>query len=216
MIEYLSGVCRAKNQTGIVVDVQGVGYGVDTPISTLCEIGSVGSKVELWIETQVREDAIKLFGFATQEEKQLFGMLRSVNGVGPKIALALLSALDCKLVRQAVFQERKDIFESVPGVGKRLAERLVLELRAIFERSANGLKKIEGAKAKVLSPEFDEFEGGSESDTQLRRDVESALVNLGYKEKEVHVALEKISSADVAVDFNQWIKKALVELRSNF
>src|SRR5262245_61302284 len=147
MIEYLSGICRSKTATGLVLDVNGVGYGVEAPLSTLCEIGAVGTPVSLWIETQVREDAIKLFGFLKTEEKQAFNMVRSVNGVGPKIALALLSALDTQLIRQAVFQDRKDIFENVPGVGKRLAERLVLELKAIYERKAQK-KTIEGAKAK--------------------------------------------------------------------
>lgn len=214
MIEFLSGVCKAKQNSNIILDVNGVGYGVEVGIATLCEIGGVGSPIQLWIETQVREDSIKLFGFLKLEEKQTFNILRSISGVGPKIALALLSALGVAAIRKAALHDRKDVFERCPGVGKRLAERLAVELRAIYEKKPrNNAATVTDPLHHVTTFEFDEF--SSLELSQIEKDVESALINLGYKEREIRPVLTNLKSSGEHSTFVSMMKLALSELRES-
>jgi len=225
MIEKLRGKICARTAVGVIVDVNGVGYGVEMPLSALCMLPGTDQVVDIWVETHVREDAIRLFGFLTYEDRQTFALLRSVTGVGPKIALGLVSALPGRQLRLVVLQGRQEYLEKVPGVGKKLAERLMLELRSKFEKEKPGavagpLPSTMSSKKQSGSLDFDEFSNESElSEVEKREqmifDVRSALENFGYKEREVSPILQKLREADHPAEilFPDLLKVALRELR---
>lgn len=214
MIEKLTGTYVARLPAGIILDVNGVGYGVDMPLSALCDIPPVGNRVGLWVHTHVREDAIKLFGFLNYEDRQAFGVLLTVSGVGPKVALAILSTLSVATLKQAVLQENFALLEAVPGIGHRSAEKIIVELKSkVSKFQLSHPATIDGAKRLAGEP-FDEFSAGSI--TSIFHDVKSALENLGFKEKEVAATLAKLTSADQAtekLDFSELLRNALLELR---
>jgi Holliday junction DNA helicase RuvA len=228
MIEYLSGTILRKDSSRIVIGVNGVGYGVEMPLSSLYAIGSSGQTVSVWIETHVREDAIKLFGFATLEEKEIFNILCSVSGVGPKIGLAILGSMQPSHVFAAVLDGRKELLESVPGIGKRLAERLAVELKPKLEKHLKSRPSslpgfLEGAcvagSPVVSGGLLDQSSDGDDS-RRLMADAQSALENLGFKDKDVTQALGKVwkeSGASPSGDgddaLTSLIRGALSELR---
>lgn len=163
MIARLEGNLVEKHPGRIVVDVGGVGYDVFVPLSTYYEIGEIGSRVTLQIYTHVREESLALFGFRTAREKELFTRLIGVSGVGPKTAVAILSGLQPDELLGAVRGRDAVRLSSVPGIGRKTAERIILEL-------ADRLEALErGAEGGVPA-------GAAE----LREDLLSALVNLGY------------------------------------
>lgn len=238
MIEKLSGQLIAKYPTGVVIDVNGVGYGVEVPLSLLCELPPVGSRLELWIHTYVREDAIRLFGFASVEDRFAFNTLLEVSGVGPKVALAILSTLTISALRQAVMQQNTSLLEVVPGIGTRTAEKILVELK-------NKLKKLQGPevtlnrtlKLEQNGRDFDLETSGiagssspaiaakrieAQDDEIVYRDVCSALENLGFKERDIMPVLQRLTdtktdskelkSAAEKVEFNSLLKNALCEL----
>jgi Holliday junction DNA helicase RuvA len=201
MIERLSGTIVQKDASRVVIDVNGVGYGVEMPLSSLCAVGGYGQSVTAWIETHVREDAIKLFGFTTVEEKELFNIVCSVSGVGPRIGLAILGTLQPAQIFAAVIDGRKEMLESVPGIGKRLAERLAVELKPKIEkhlksRPAALAAARSGATGSPRQPgPLDIFAGAGPAEdpsSQLFGDAQSALENLGFKDKDVTQALGKV------------------------
>ena len=128
MIAHLTGVLRQKNLDSCVVDVAGVGYEVAVPLSTLTQLPLEAEKISLFIQTEVREDSISLYGFATAREKIVFRLLTSVQGVGPKLALSILSIAADDLARAITAGDLTKL-TSIPGIGKKTAERLVLELK---------------------------------------------------------------------------------------
>lgn len=164
MIAYLSGVLRQRHPSRIVLDVHGVGYELQVPVGTYSQLPAVGAAVSLLVHTQVREDAIQLFGFAAEGEKQLFEKLITVNGVGPKLALAILSGLSPEALVTALRQADHARLTAIPGVGKKTAERLVVELRDKLAALAAA-----PPEATATAPR-----------TPAAEDVVSALVNLGY------------------------------------
>ncbi|HTH37958.1 MAG TPA: Holliday junction branch migration protein RuvA, partial [Pyrinomonadaceae bacterium] len=129
MIAFLSGKLQEKSANSVIVDVGGVGYEVAIPLSTFYEIGEVGETVELRVYTNVREDAIQLFGFKTQREKDLYLKLISVQGVGAKSGITMLSGMSADEIVAALRTENLAKLTSIPGVGRKTAERLVVELR---------------------------------------------------------------------------------------
>lgn len=173
MIAQLTGRLIEKKPDRVLIDVQGVGYQVQIPLSTFQELGGPDSPVQLRIHTHVREDALQLYGFLTAQEKELFEHLISVSGVGPRLALTLLSGLQCQEVIASI--QNRDIarLTSIPGIGKKTAERLVLELRDKVEKIM--------LTATVVSPA-----------AALQEDAVSALVNLGYAR---HVAEKAVNAA---------------------
>lgn len=173
MIGRLTGIIARRRPGEVLLDVQGVGYRVSIPLSTFCALSADGAPATLEIHTVVRDDAILLFGFATESEKALFEALLSVSGVGPKVALAVLAAAPEEIVR-AVEAGDAPRLKAIPGVGRKLAERIVLELR---ERV--GKLPLAGAGSRSGPP----LEGALEA--------ESALVNLGYAAGEAREALER-------------------------
>jgi holliday junction DNA helicase RuvA len=179
MIALLRGRLLEKHPNRLIVDVQGVGYDVQVPVSTFYEAGEAGRDVTLRIHTHVREDQIALFGFATPLEHQIFERLIGVNGVGPKLALAVLSGIEPADFVRAVQGGDVVRLTRIPGVGKKTAERLTLELR-------DRLPAVDAAPAD---------EAPAPANGALRADVVSALVNLGYQSSLVDKAVSAALTA---------------------
>ena len=167
MIARLSGTLVDKQPGSAVVDVGGVGYQLSIPLSTYSEIGEPGARVELHVHTHVREDALALFGFRTRFEKEIFTRLIAVNGVGPRTALAVLSGLGAQDLFEAVRSRDVTRLSSVPGVGRKTAERIAVDLADRLDSlSAPGDGSAAGSSGAVRA--------------DVRQDLVSALVNLGY------------------------------------
>ena len=178
MIASLQGILKSKCPGHITVEVNGIGYRVFIPLSTFYELAEEGSSVSLNIFTAVREDAIHLYGFRSPEEKNLFELLLSVNGIGPKLAINLLSGIASADFIRAVFTEDRQTLTKIPGVGKKMADRIILELRD---------------RVIKLAPEQTREEVKEESSLDaIREDALSALVNLGYKKSFARTVLDKI------------------------
>jgi Holliday junction DNA helicase RuvA len=173
VIAHLSGTLIDKHLQRLVVDVGGVGYEVTVPLSTLYVVGDAGSRVALRIHTRVTDEAIQLFGFQTPLEQTLFERLISVNGVGPKLALAVLSGIEPGELLRAIRQQDVARLTAIPGIGRKTAERLVLELKDRLPASA-------------ASADTPPLPGDS-----VRDDVLSALINLGYQRPAVEKALDR-------------------------
>lgn len=226
MIEYLSGKVLSRLPHSLIVDVNGVGYGVEMPLSALCEAPAPGHLISLWIDTYVREDALRLFGFLTFEDRQAFLMLRSVSGIGPKIALAILSTLDARSLRQTVLTNKVNLLESVPGIGKRTAEKLILELKPKMEKLSFATPSITDPSKRTSVNQssafsFDDIDGVGEnrdSFDSVVGDIRSALENLGYKDKEINPVISGIlrdPEMSAETGFQSMLKTALKSLRSN-
>ncbi len=226
MIEYLSGKVLSRLPHSVIVDVNGVGYGVEMPLSAICDMPPPGGPVQLWIDTYVREDSLRLFGFLNFDDKQAFLMLRSVSGIGPKIALAILSTLDARSLRQTVLNNKVGLLESVPGIGRRTAEKLILELRPKMEKQsfvnpmggASSPNKNQKSRSAASMASIDGLEDDGEKLDALLGDVRSALENLGYKEKEINPIIHEIMrnpEADTQPEFQGLLKSALRSLRAS-
>ncbi len=199
MIASLTGILRFKSPGHITVDVNGIGYRVFIPLSTFYELADEGSPIALNVYTAVREDAIHLYGFRTPEEKQLFELLLSVNGIGPKLAIGLLSGISSADFIRAVFTEDRQTLTKIPGVGKKMAERMILELR--------------DRVIKLASPETREEAKASDSLDAVREDALSALVNLGYKKSVAKMVLDRVlDEAGDGLALEEVLKRALKEL----
>src|ERR687883_2254 len=174
MIAHLSGTLRAKHATSVIVDVGGVGYEVTIPVTTFYDLGEPNTPVQLRIYTHVREDALQLFGFRTERERALFTLLISVSGIGPKSAVAMLSGMSADEIVTAIRTNNYARLTSIPGVGRKTAERLVIELRdKMAALSSPALEEQLAARAAGG--------GAPVSEDTLREDALSALLNLGYQ-----------------------------------
>lgn len=189
MIGWLSGVLRMKNPSDIIVDTGGVGYLVHVPVRTLAELPAEGDTVELFIYTHVREDAIQLFGFKTPAEKRVFITLLSISGVGPKVALSVLSGLSYDDFLLAVETEDVSVLTRIPGLGKKTAHRIVLELRGKLPRDGKPVDS-------------------------LYNDTLSALINLGYKRQHASDALDAARKSG-ASDIETLLRESLKLLTSD-
>ncbi len=185
MIDRVRGVLAATTADSIVVDVGGVGLRVFVPLTTRSALGPVGSPVELRTVLHLREDTLALYGFLTEDERQLFEQLLTVTGVGPRVALNLLSVLTPDRLRTAIAAGDVELLTTVPGVGRKLAGRLVLELRG---------------KLPTPAPA-----GGPGSDLD---EVAAALQGLGYSPAEVQTALRALA-LDPALPLEEKIRRAL-------
>lgn len=170
MIARLCGTLVDKQLGSAVVDVGGVGYQLSIPLSTYCEIGEPGSRVELHVHTHVREDTLALFGFRTRFEKEIFARLIAVNGVGPRTALAVLSGLGAEDLIEAVRSRDITRLSSVPGVGRKTAERMAVDLA----------DRLDSLSPLGDGPAVASTGGDGAARTDVRQDLVSALVNLGY------------------------------------
>jgi Holliday junction DNA helicase RuvA len=180
MIALLRGTLAYKSSDHVIIDVGGVGYRLFIPLSTFYSLPETGD-VSLFTHTHVREDALLLYGFLSMEEKDLFGILISISGIGPKLAVNILSHIPAKDLKRAIATGDIKRLSSLPGIGKKTAERLVLEL-----------------KDKVGPvhdlPEADDVKSNT-SVVDISNDVISALINLGYKENQARKVLESMELA---------------------
>lgn len=216
MIEKLKGRFDVSLPSGMILDVNGVGYGIEMPLSALCSLPPLGTPMEVWTYTYVREDVIKLYGFLTFEDRYIFEVLISLNGVGPKIALAILSTLDLNAIKMAVFQANAGIFEVVPGIGPRLAEKIIVEMKPKMKRlSLIGHHSSNEPNHQRLSAE--DFPGQEDDKNQghslLIEDLRSALENLGFRDKAVAPVIQKLQNEFKDADFQTLMRHALKELR---
>jgi Holliday junction DNA helicase RuvA len=197
MIGLLRGRVADRQPNTLIVDVQGVGYEVHVPLSTFYDVGEIGDDITLRIYTHVREDALQLYGFLTELERQLFERLIGISGIGPKLAIAVLSGMDPREVLSAV--QRGDVarLTGIPGVGKKTSERIVLELR---DRLAS------------LALEAPVDAGQANGADRLRGDLVSALQNLGYHRPQAEKAIDSSLQAMSDPTFEQALKAALREL----
>jgi Holliday junction DNA helicase RuvA len=178
----------------VIIDVGGVGYDVQVPLSTFYVIGESGSAVSLKIHTHVREDVIALYGFATPLEHDLFERLIAINGVGPKLALAVLSGIEPAELVKAVRMQDVARLTAIPGVGKKTAERISLELKDRLPTSLTS----PGQMATAVT-----------TDDQLRTDLLSALLNLGYQRAAAERALEQVIENTPPPRFEEALKSTL-------
>ncbi|MBI2828905.1 MAG: Holliday junction branch migration protein RuvA [Acidobacteria bacterium] len=198
MIAFLRGRILDKQPNLLIVDVQGVGYEVHVPLSTYYDVGEAGTDVALRIYTHVREETLQLYGFLTAIEQRLFERLIAIGGIGPKLAVAVLSGIEPGELIGAV--QRGDIARlmGIPGVGRKTAERIVLELR---DRVVHLAAHAGAGEAVPAAP-----------GERLRDDVLSALQNLGYHRPLAEKAVDSTLSSTDAPSFEQALKAALREL----
>ena len=201
MIGFLSGKILEKEANNVIVDVAGVGYEVTIPLSTFYELGEVGSDVSLRIFTHVREDALQLFGFRTARERDLFLKLISVQGIGARLGIAVLSGMSADEIVTAIRTDNLARLTSIPGVGRKTAERMVVELRdKIAELSV-------GAAAGSASATGT----ASRSDTTFD-DALSALINLGYQRNAAEKALQEAAKDGTELSVQKLLRSALQRL----
>jgi Holliday junction DNA helicase RuvA len=225
MIEYLRGNVVKRHAKGIVLESGGVGYGLELPLGALCEIDLSAKNVSFWIHTRVREDQLKLFGFSTWEEKEVFEILISLNGVGPKVALAILSTMSLGMLKNCVENKRIDLLQMVPGIGKRTAEKMLVELQSKLDKisSIGGASSFSEITSEQKSLNFIDSDPDQDSQvldgfSEVVSDVKSALINLGFKEKDISKvsALKQLSNdSSDEVEFSGLLRTSLVELRGN-
>jgi Holliday junction DNA helicase RuvA len=200
MIAFLRGTLLEKHPNQAIVDAGGVGYDVTIPVSTYSALPEAGSEVRLRIHTHVREDALALFGFLTVEEKVLFEKLITVSGIGPSLGVKVLSGLETASLISAIRNGSVEHLVRIPGVGKKTAERIVLELKDKLEMLPSGAQAPLAAKPQAaLSP--------------VEFDVLSALLNLGCQRANAEQAVRKAKSDGAGDEFEPLFRRALELVR---
>ena len=195
MIAQLRGTLDDKRPNQVLVDVGGVGYLVHIPLSTFYALGDLHSNVTLLIHTQVREDAISLYGFLSAREKHLFELLISASGVGPVLALKILSGMSVDDLVPAVRSGDLARLTRIPGVGRKTAERMIVELRD-----------------KLAAMEVPEDAHKTVATTGTSGDVVSALLNLGYEQHAAEKAVERAGTKGGSESFEELLRGALQQL----
>lgn len=193
MIAHLSGTLLSKHATSVILDVGGVGYEVTIPLSTFYDLEDTGSAVQLRIYTHVREDTLQLYGFKTARERELFLKIISVSGIGPKLGITLLSGMNADELIASIRTNNLARLTLIPGIGRKTAERLVVELREkVAELSSAQLEEELGAK---------DVKTGLKEDT-VRSDALSALLNLGYQRSSAEKAIDSAlgEGGDITVE----------------
>jgi holliday junction DNA helicase RuvA len=197
MIGFLRGLVLEKHPNRVIIDVGGVGYDVFVPLSTFYTTGDEGSEIALRVHTHVREDQLALFGFATPLELTVFERLIAISGIGPKLALAVLSGMEPRDLVGAI--QRGDVarLTGIPGVGKKTAERIVLELRDKLPKAIEAVATGGPAPAPADA---------------LRDDLVSALINLGYHRPSIDKTLDRVLKDDETQRFEDVLRTALKDL----
>lgn len=204
MIEHLHGKVLKKALTHVVLDVNGVGYAVHLDSKTYLTLPAEGEEASVWIHTRVREDLFQLFGFLRYEDKQLFEQLISINKVGPKVALAIMSQIDIQQLLAMIESTDTRMLQTVPGVGKTTASKILVEL-------SSKKKKIEN----LLSVDALYKMGAvSHRDETKWSELESALENLGYKVSEVNKTVRFLKAEEPNLELEPLLKKALLAIQS--
>lgn len=197
MIAFLRGRVLEKHPNRVIVDVGGVGYDVAVPLSTFYSVGEAGVEISLRVHTHVREDQLALYGFATALELAVFERLISISGIGPRLALAILSGMESRELVTAI--QRGDVarLTKIPGVGKKTAERVIIELRDRLPKAVEGA--VPGAPAPAPAD-------------ALRDDLVSALINLGYHQQAIDNVLDKVVTGSDTPRFEDVLRIALRDL----
>ncbi len=201
MIGQLRGIILQKQPPQLLLDVNGIGYEIDAPMSTFYRLPDIGQEITLMTHFVVREDAHHLYGFLSHEERLLFRTLLKVNGVGPRLALTILSSINPDEFVQCVIHQDTASLVRLPGVGKKTAERLIIEMRdklAAWQQTSP-------AELTLISPSP---ERGARN--QIVQDAVSALISLGYKPQEASRAVSKVD--DGSLSSEEIIRKALKEM----
>jgi len=198
MIAYIKGKLLEKEANTVIVETGGVGYEATIPLSTFYELGEAGEEVELRIYTYVREDALQLFGFRTLRERALFLKLITVSGIGPKLAITMLSGMSADEIIVAVRTDNLARLTSIPGVGKKTAERLVIELRDKLNEISSA--SIEERAAASNAPA---------SVDAVYDDALSALINLGYQRNAAEKALKQAIQDGTEMSVQKLLRKSL-------
>lgn len=198
MIGQLKGTLLEKQPPQLLLDVQGVGYEIDAPMSTFYKLPAIGQPITLLTHFVVREDAQQLFGFYTAQERQLFRTLLKVNGVGPRLSLTILSSIDIDEFVRCVVNNDTASLVRVPGVGKKTAERLIIEIK-------DKLASWQQQDPKVLN-----LLPLGNARNQNMQDAISALISLGYKPQEASRALSKLDEEQITSE--EMIRRALKEM----
>ena len=201
MIAYLSGKLLEKQANTVIVDVGGVGYEVMIPLSTFYELGEVGNDVQLRIYTYVREDTLQLFGFKTEREKLLYLKLISVQGIGAKSGIAMLSGMNADEIIVSIRTDNLARLTSIPGVGKKTAERMVIELR----------DKLNDLTSAASQQQLTATSGGVNvtSVDAVYDDALSALTNLGYQRNAAEKALKQAVQDGTEMSVQKLLRKSL-------
>ena len=186
MIGQIKGILINKTPPRILVDCNGVGYEIEVPMSTFFQLPNLGEQITLLTYFVVREDAQLLYGFLTQQEKEMFKQLIKINGVGPKLALSILSGATVDELVEAALGQNSNLFVNIPGIGNKTAERLVLELKDKCEHLVGDIPK-NAAKREI-------------------DDIQNALISLGYSPKDASIAVKQLPK-DVSI--NEGIREAL-------
>ncbi len=196
MIASLTGILKTKSPTEVLVDVNGVGYAVSIPLSTYSKLGELNSTVQLLTHLHVREDVMQLFGFATETERQLFRLLISITGIGPKTAQGILSSVPGQDLQQHIANGNAAALTSIPGIGRKTAERLIVELKD---------------KVGKIGPSIGIGAAAGDKNAEIRNEALLALTSLGYNrlaaEKAIRLALNDRTTSQLSVE--ELIKKAL-------
>ena len=192
MIAYLKGKIKHKETNQVILDVGGVGYCAWIPLSTYLKIGDPGDTAELIIHTHMTDNSLLLYGFCTEEEKALFEKLITISGIGPKIALNILSGIEVSDLEDAIRQSDVSHISLVPGIGKKTAMRIALELQEKLEITTGG------------------FAGQG---LQEKEDLVSALMNLGFKRREIESTVEEtLKNSPSGLDFETLLRESLKRL----
>ncbi len=195
MIDQIRGKLIIKKPTHIVVENHGVGFKISIPFSSYKLFGEPGEEIDVLTHLHVREDILQLFGFATEEERTLFQLLISVSGIGPRVAQGILSGISASDFRRAITKQDLVTLTSAPGVGKKTAERLILELR------------------EKIGEESDREEKGISSDAEsIGEETVLALISLGYKRPQAQKAVQKIIRGNEALTLEKALRLALREI----
>ncbi len=205
MIAHLSGTLHSKHPNLVIVDVSGVGYEVNIPLSTYYDLADTGQKVQLRIYTHVKEDALQLYGFATVRERELFINFISVSGIGPKLGIALLSNMDAAQLIQAIKTNNLARLTSIPGIGRKTAERLVVDLREkMTQLSVDQIDETPAKQESVdMSPE-----------DSVRSEALSGLLNLGYQKAAAEKAIDAAFAEVGDITVESVLKRSLRKLGS--
>ncbi|MBO6158431.1 MAG: Holliday junction branch migration protein RuvA [Firmicutes bacterium] len=199
MIAFIRGILDAIEQDAVLVDVNGVGYRVYTPISQDLLTSGVGSEIKLYTYLSVREDAMTLYGFLDQERLGLFKLLISVGGIGPRSGLAFFSALSAREIVSAILSEDKKTLQSVPGIGAKTAGRIILDLK----------DKVSGTVSFAGSDQTDEIPGAPITSGSVADEAVMALVSLGYTQSEASKAVRAVISSKTEAGTTQSLEQII-------
>ena len=204
MIAHLNGTLLFKQPNTVVVDVSGVGYEVNIPLSTFYELADTGSNVQLRIYTHVKEDALQLYGFKTARERELFVNFISVSGIGPKIGIALLSGMSADELVASIKNNNLARLTLIPGVGRKTAERLIVDLR----EKMTALAASQVAEYAGVGPEAPIVSAADD----VRSQALSGLLNLGYQKSAAEKAIDSVLSEDGEITVESVLRRGLRKL----